>query len=198
MGEDIILKATELGINTCWVTFESSNVVKDRLAISTGKELTAIIAMGYNDAEGKKKVINPTKTGENYSKSNMEVVPLKNSSTRLSVEEIVYIGEWGKNAGLEELKNRGLFDAFHYAGLAPSTLNRQPWRFIVDDGQVILAVRDDEHTNTYEERIDAGIVMHHFGAIVDETLFKLNWKLEKPSKDYKIPSDYVVVGYCNI
>lgn len=196
IGEDIILKANELGVDTCWITFENSNEIKSKLGVSTDKEVTAIIALGYN-ASTEKKVINPTKTGQNYSKSDLDVVS-SNTSYRLGVEEVVYIKEWEKNATLEQLEERAVLDAFHYARMAPSTLNRQPWRFILDDGVVVLAVRKDEHTNTYEEKIDAGIVMLYFEAIVDTTLFDLNWKFDKLEKDYKIPEDYEVVAYCNI
>lgn len=196
IGEDIILKANELGVDACWITFKDSNEIKVKLEISTNKEVTAIIALGYN-ASTDKKVVNPTKTGQNYSKSNLDVVS-SNTSYRLGVEEVVYIKEWGKNATIEQLEERAVLDAFHYARMAPSTLNRQPWRFILDDGIVVLAVRKDEHTNTYEEQIDAGIVMLYFEAIVDTTLFDLNWKFEQPAKDYKIADDYEIVAYCNI
>lgn len=196
IGEDIILKATELGVDSCWITFENSDLIKEKLNISTDKEVTAIIALGYN-ANADKKVVNPTKTGENYSKSKLEIVS-SNTSYRLGVEEVVFMKEWGKNATVEELEERAILDAFHYARMAPSTLNRQPWRFIVDDGIVVLTVRKDEHTNSYEERIDAGIVMLYFEVIVDMTLFELNWKFEKPKKDYNIPEEYEVVAVCNI
>jgi len=81
--------------------------------------------------------------------------------------------------------------------LAPSTKNRQPWRFMYDNGIVVLAVRKDESTNEYEEKIDAGIVMLYFKLIVDSTLFNVAWKLGKTEKEYEIPSDYSIVAYCN-
>ena len=82
--------------------------------------------------------------------------------------------------------------------MAPSTLNRQPWRFIIDGGQVVLAVKKDDFTSEYERRIDAGIAMLYFGLIVDITMFDSKWSVDEINKDYKIPSDYDIVGYCNI
>lgn len=197
IGESIVLKATELEIDSCWITFEKGETVLNTLGINTNKKLAAIIGLGYEDPSNKKKVINQTKTGESYSLSNMEIID-NDTSTRLGVEDIVYIDEWGKNIDAETLAERALLDAFNYARMAPSTLNRQPWRFIVDGGRVILAVRNDEYTNTYESKIDAGIVMLFFELIVRTTLFDTSWTLETADKKYNIPSDYKYIGYCNI
>lgn len=197
IGESIVLKATELDIDSCWITFEDSYKILSKLEIDSDKEIVAIIALGYESVNSKKKVVNPTKTGESYSLSDMEIID-NDTSTRLGVEEIVYIDEWGKNIDAETLAERALLDAFNYARMAPSTLNRQPWRFIVDGGKVILAVRNDEYTNTYESKIDAGIVMLFFELIVRTTLFDTSWTLEKTDKKYSIPTDYKYIGYCNI
>ncbi|MCC0703175.1 nitroreductase family protein [Clostridioides sp. ES-S-0049-02] len=197
IGENIIFKVTDLGIGSCWVTFEDSKKVLDKLGIDSDKEVTGIIAIGYGENASNTKVLNATKTGDNYSKSDMQVVS-DNSSSRLGVEEVVYMDEWGNNANTNILEERALLDAFHYARLAPSTLNRQPWRFIVDGGVVVLAVRKDGHTNLYEEKIDVGIVMLYFATIISATMFELKWNLGTQDKDYKIPEDYKIVGYCNI
>jgi len=61
-----------------------------------------------------------------------------------------------------------------------------------------LTVRKDDSTGTYEEEIDAGIVMLYFEAIVDTTLTDITWTLNVPEKNYNIPNNYAVVGYCNI
>ena len=195
VGEQIVLKALDMEIGSCWVTFNDSDIVKSNLGINSDKEVVAIIALGYD--ANKTKIINVPKYGDNKSKAAIEKVS-DNTSERLGVEEIVYLNSWGCNATADDLYNRALLDAFHYARLAPSTLNRQPWRFILDDGTVVLAVRDDDHTGTYEEEIDAGIVMLYFEAIADITLTDVTWTLEAPQKDYNIPKEYVAVGYCSI
>ncbi len=195
IGEEIVLKALDMQIGSCWVTFNDSDLVKSNLGIKSDKEVVAIIALGYD--ANKTKIINIHKIGENESKTKLAKVA-DNISERLGVEDIVYLNSWGNNATAHELENRALLNAFHYARLAPSTLNRQPWRFILDDDTVVLAVRDDEHTGAYEEEIDSGIVMLYFEAIVDSTLTDITWKLNPPEKNYNIPEDYVIVGYCNI
>lgn len=177
MGERLMLKAKDLGIDSCWITFKDSNAIKEKLDISSDKEVTAIIAIGYEDNKNTKN---------------------KSVSDRLGVEEIVYMGEWGNNANVVDLDERGLLDAFSYARMAPSSLNRQPWRFIIDGGNIVLAVKKDDFTSDYEGSIDTGIAMLYFGLIVDTTMFDLQWNVGSIDKDYKIPDDYEIVGYCSI
>ena len=63
----------------------------------------------------------------------------------------------------------------------------------------LLSVGDSSASRfLYERGIDAGIAMLYFGLIVDTTMFDSKWSVENIDKDYKIPSDYEVVGYCNI
>lgn len=177
IGERLILKSRSLDIDSCWITFDDSDKIKEKLNISSNKDVTAIIALGY---------------GENVKAKN------KRSSERLGIEEIVYMGEWGNNASIDELEERGLLDAFSYARMAPSTLNRQPWRFIIDGGNLVLAVKKDGFTGDYEKCIDAGIAMLYFGLIIDSTMFDLKCNVGTPEKAYNIDSDYEIMGYCMI
>lgn len=177
MGERIILKARDLGIDSCWVTINDSNAIKEKLEILSDKEVTAIIALGYED----------TKQTKNNA-----------VAERLSVDQIVYMDKWGNNASVVELEERYLLEAFNYARMAPSTLNRQPWRFIIDGEKIILAIKNDDFTTNYEKGIEAGIAMLYFGLIIDTTMFDLKWSIGSIDKDYNIADDYEVVGYCSI
>ena len=47
---------------------------------------------------------------------------------------MVYMGEWEKKATVDELLDRALYEPLSCATMAPSTLSRQPWRFIIDGG----------------------------------------------------------------
>jgi len=89
-------------------------------------------------------------------------------------------------------------EAFAFSKLAPSTLNGQPWRFLLTGGKAILAIKKDRNTNTYEQKIDTGIIMFVFQAIVSSTLFNLSWKLEQPTDAVEIPEEFEIVGYCMV
>jgi len=194
LGENLMLKLQDLDVDSCWITFSDSDIIKERIHLDTDKEVTALIAFGYGVSQ--KKMINLVKTGGNYSKANMQ--EKKYISDRLATDEIVYLEKWGNKPDLEYLEQRMLAEPLSYATLAPSTLNRQPWRFIIDKGMLILAVRDDKATNTYEERIDAGIQMLYFDLVMQQTLMKVNWIVDKPEKNYDVPAEYNLVAYCKL
>lgn len=193
LTQDILLKAFELGIGSCWITMKDSEDVKRKLNINSDKKLTALIALGY--AEEKSKVLYKNVSDYNPSKAEVEIIK-DNTADRLATKNIVYKDTWGNNADVDELINLGIFDGLYYARMAPSSKNRQPWRFIVDNGLVVLAMRKDEFSTEYEEKIESGIVMLYFATIISSTMFEINWNLTSPQKDYKIPNEYKIVAYC--
>ena len=65
-------------------------------------------------------------------------------------------------------------------------------------GIFVLAVKKDGFASDYEASIDTGIAMLYFSLIIDTTMFDLKWNVGNVDKDYKIPDDYEVVGYCSI
>ncbi|MDR0879674.1 MAG: nitroreductase family protein [Clostridioides sp.] len=195
IGESIVLKAEDLGISSCWITFEDGDKILDALEIKTDKKIHAIISLGYESSASKKKVVNQMKTGENYSLCELGIAD-NDTASRLDVDEIVYIDEWGKKAETAILKSRGLLDVFNHTRMAPSTLNRQPWRFLVDGCRVVLAIKDEPEASHYDDQIDAGIVMFSFEMLVRSTLCDTRWAFD--DIDYNIPAGYKYIGYCEL
>lgn len=192
-AQDIMFKAWELGVGSCWITFKDGEEVKEKLNINSDKKLTALISLGYDD--NKNKVVYDTLYEHNPSKTDVKIVE-DNVSERIGLRDFVFMNKWGEIADPDELTNMGLLEALVSAKRAPSTMNRQPWRFIVDNGTIVLALRSDSYTDEYEEKIDAAEVMFYFETIVDTTLFDMHWNFGKPEKDYEVPDDYRIVGYC--
>lgn len=192
-AEDVRFKAFELGVGSCWISIHDGELIKEKLNIKSDKKLSALIALGFDD--NKNKVIIENVSEYNPSKADVSIVE-DNVSERLRISDIVYMNKFGEKADPDEVANLGLLEAFFFARLAPSTKNRQPWRFIYDDGMVILVMRKDKDINEYEEKIDTGLVMLYYQLIVDNTLFNMDWKFGKPEKEYEVPSDYNIVAYC--
>jgi len=69
---------------------------------------------------------------------------------------------------------------------------------LLDQEKVILAIRKNKSISNYEEKIDIGISMLYFESIVKQTLMNVDWKFEKTDKNYNIPDNFKIVGYCNI
>lgn len=190
-AQDIMLKAWSLGIASCWITFEDGEIIKNKLGIDSDKKLAALIALGYEEPQFKVLY----EKGKYNTSSNVKVID-DNTSERLGIRDLVFSKEWGKKADPDELVNYGLLEGFFYGILAPSYKNRQPWRFIVDNGTVVLAVKKDIYVTEYEEKIDTAVIMLYFEAIIESTLYDITWKFGKPEKDYKVPCDYEIAAYC--
>lgn len=192
-AQDIMLKAWSLGIASCWISFEDGEEVKEKLGIKSDKKLAALIALGYEDAHNK--VLYENDSVYNPSKAEVTIVE-DNVTERLGIRDMVFTKEWGQKADPDELVNYGLLEGFFYGILAPSYKNRQPWRFIVDKGTVVLALKKDIYVTEYEEKIDTAVIMLYFNAIIESTLYDITWKFGKPEKDYGVPDDYRIVAHC--
>lgn len=70
-GEQFVLLAQTLGLNSCWVglTFKKQ---PDRYTIAPGEAMHGVIALGYGETQGVQHYVRPT---ENYYKSALSVVP---------------------------------------------------------------------------------------------------------------------------
>jgi hypothetical protein len=193
--ENIMVKAYDLGVGSCWITFDDGELIKEKLSIKSDKKLAGLIALGFDD--NKLKILNEPKTGDNPSKANIRFEE-DNVTIMLDVEDVVFIEKWGNRADADELQIRGLLDAFNFARFAPSSLNKQPWRFIIDKDLVILALKKDPMVSDYDSKVDIGIVMLYFDLIVNNSIKDTNWQLGKPDKEYNVPHDFLIVGSCSI
>lgn len=152
--ESLITKATELGLGTCWISIENVDENTKNKVLNNGNKVNYLLAVGYPAAK------NPFEE---------EAV-----SCRLSIEEIVYKDEIGKNIELDEIEHRGLSDLFYYIRFAPSSYNNQPWRFVLKEDRVILTLlcNDDKCS-----LIDAGIIMYYFENMVKSIGINGEWTL---------------------
>lgn len=154
--EKLITKLNGMGLDTCWVSVKDvdNNTKKEVFKDLTG-EVNYILAIGYG------KPRNPF-VNETFSE-------------RIGVEELVFDKEIGHHANIDDLENRGLGDLFYYVRFAPSTLNKQPWRFLLEKDKVTLLIK----YNKGEEPnlVDAGIVMYYFEALGESIGLSSKWEL---------------------
>lgn len=67
-GEQLVLKAQQMGLNTCWVAMTFKKV-KTAFVINQGEKLCVVIAIGYGVTQG---MTHPTKTFEEVTEVNGE------------------------------------------------------------------------------------------------------------------------------
>ena len=143
MGEGIVLEAESLQLNTCWV---SGSFRRDATAALLGIEENEVV---------------------------LAVTPVGYATPKLSFEEKVLTG-FGLTHRRKPLSDMiigiepsewptWIKAALHSARLAPSAINRQPWRFRVERDSITVA-NDSGKTkreSVQSKRLDCGIAMLH-------------------------------------
>jgi nitroreductase len=142
IGEALILEATRVGVSTCWVG-----------GFFNRKRTAAYVDMGLSD---RIYAVSPLgRAGEAKSSGEKLMSFTARSRSRKGLEVIAPGAEtsaWPDWA-LEGVKA---------AQIAPSASNRQPWRFRLENGSVVLATDGGFENPVVSRRLDCGIAMLHF------------------------------------
>lgn len=140
--EQAVLEATRLGVASCWITGTYNPDEAARIVDTEPGEIVAAgIAMGYPREDRIARL------------HDRAVRRLAGGHQRKPLEKIVFDGRWGQSWAPEG-KDPDLVELLTCAQLAPSASNRQPWRFIVGDDEIALAL-------ARPAPIDGGITMSH-------------------------------------
>jgi len=173
--ERAILRATDLGLGTCWLggSFSKSRFAR-RLALAEGEQMPAVAAVGYA-------------VEESFARDRIR--KMAGSSFRRPPQELFFDGAFGTPLSPE--------DAGAYAGAlelvrwAPSASNKQPWRIVRTPAgwHVLLARTKGYGRGTLMftmlrmadlQRVDMGIAMCHFELGAREAGFDGAWVIEDP------------------
>ena len=188
--EDLILKLTDLQLDSCWVTFTDSEQVKESLGIESDLQVAAIAAFGYGEKTTRRLRLNIK------SMSNIDIIAKRQYfEPKVSVRELVHRGSWGSREGLEDaigFYDDMLWEAFYAASLAPSYLNRQAYGFLLKPGSVTLVSKPDEYNTPIDADLSLGIVLHHFTAVARDWTGNLRWRFDPEGVD--LPEGYRAVA----
>lgn len=192
--EDMVLKITELDLDSCYVTFTDSEQVKDALGIESGLDVAAIVAFGYG-----KKTIRRLRLNI-LSMSNVDVVAKhRYMEPKRRVQDMAFLDRWGNSYNLD--RYIGFFDdmlweSLYAASLAPSYLNRQAYGFVLHDGAISLVSRPDEYNTPIDGALSLGIVLHHFTAVAENWAGKLSWRFGPEDAALELPEGHRVIATC--
>jgi len=160
-GEGIILEATALGLNTCWVggLFRADKVAS-LIEIKSNERVLAVTPIGYaHDSES---------LGEKLMSG------FGRTHRRLPVSKLVNRTEWD---GLSQWVKT----VIQAARLAPSAVNRQPWSFDIEDDSIVVRTRKHGPLITISKRLDCGIAMLHIEVAALSCGIRCQWQfLENP------------------
>ena len=192
--EDLILKLTEMNLDTCWLTFADSADVKKALLVDPGMEVAAIVAFGYGVKTTKRLRLNVR------SMSDVDLVAQhRYVEPKRSVYDMAFIDSWGNTYKLDEhigFFDEMLWESLYAATLAPSYLNRQAYGFVVHPSGISLVSRPDAYNTQIDGELSLGIVMHHFTAVAENWTGKIIWRFGKTTADLELPEGHEVIATC--
>ena len=140
-GEQVVLLAQTLGLNTCWVGLTFSKQ-PDSYKVRDGEHLVCLVPVGYGANQG---VQHPQK------KTVADVCEDKRNLTSNS------------NSGLTSNLPAWFIRGAEAALLAPTAVNQQLFRFVLHDGNKVEAKKAFSLTNGMGyASVDLGIVKYHF------------------------------------
>jgi len=155
-GEAIILEATALGLNTCWVAgFFRPEIVTSLIEVTKNEQVLAITPVGY------------ARESESWEEKVMS--RFGRSHNRLPLSKLV------RGLPKEEWPN-WVSVSLEAARLAPSAVNRQPWGFNVQDNGITVFVRTSGPEFNVSKRLDCGIAMLHLEVAAISSGCKGEWE----------------------
>ncbi|MGM0603397.1 MAG: nitroreductase family protein [Bacillota bacterium] len=138
LGEAAVLEATDLGLATCWTAGryreEKSRV---NLKMKPNEKLAAVSPLGFSS--------------ESYLFNQNFISKLFPRHDRKSLDELC-------EGGFDSDWPGWIKNALKTARIAPSRLNRQPWRFKVEPDQIIVKCKG---TPTPYRKLECGIALLH-------------------------------------
>jgi hypothetical protein len=147
--EKVLLKATEIGISTCWIGYFDPTYFEE-VIIDNEFEIPSLVILGYSD--GKQ---------TNLDKLSRFTV---NASKRLSWDKLFF--NYNSNLPLMPGSIKSYSDSLEMVRLGPSSGNTQPWRIYLDDMTNEFHFFKKPIKKSYEEKgihdIDMGIALSHF------------------------------------
>ena len=157
LGEGVILEATSLGLNTCWVGgfFRRAAVLK-QMDLQNDERVLAITPVGYSKEKSDRVGV----SSKQY--------------RRKSLDKLIVNGELDGSKWIRP--------ALEAARIAPSAANRQPWRFQINNDSIAVLANSKREGFGVSRKLDCGIAMLHLelGALASGG--KGSWEfLEYPS-----------------
>jgi nitroreductase len=137
-GEGLILEATAMGLGSCWVGgFFYPRQVSRRIDMGPEEKVIAISPVGPSP--------------EDYSFDEKIMKGFVRSHRRKALSSLV-------KGPVETLWAKAALEA---ARLAPSAVNRQPWRFRLKDESITICTDSRRDSSKISKRLDCGIAMLH-------------------------------------
>ena len=190
--QDLLLKLSDLELDSCWLTFTDSDEIKGVLGIESPMDVVAIAAFGYGKKTVRRLRLNIRSMSDVDIKAKYRYMEPKRS-----VNDLVFVDTWGNSQDLD--RYIGFFDdmlweSLFAASLAPSYLNRQAYGFLLHDGSISLVSRPDSCNTPIDGDLSLGIALLHFTAVAENWAGTLHWNFDAPADGLQIPRDHKLIA----
>ena len=139
VGEAVILEATALGLDTCWVGgMFRPKAAAAHIPLEDGEKILSVTPVGYAE--------------ESYNAAEKLFKRFAKSVKRKSLNQLIVNGH---------IHSPWVGKALEAARLAPSAANRQPWRFSIGDDSITISIETARDSSFISRRLDCGIAMLH-------------------------------------
>jgi len=164
--ERIILKATDLGLGTCWMvsTYNRKQLVQ-KINLGDNEHFAIVSPLGYSAL--KKRPVERI----------MRQIP--KSDQRKPWEELFFYSDFKTPLVRDDTDEYGI--ALEMLRLSPSAANTQPWRIIKQNyGYDLYVIKDDRGERHVIDcnYNDVGIAMCHFELTAEEIGLNGEWKID--------------------
>lgn len=150
--EKFLMKAHELGLGTVWI---GGTMPREKFEAATGlgenEVMPCISPLGV---EAKKMSVKETLMRKGVK-----------ADTRYKFEELFYNGDFASPLSEGQAMGMGIRDDLESVRIAPSAVNKQPWRIVIDGKNAHFYVKHDKGyiTPDYDlQVIDLGIALYNF------------------------------------
>ena len=193
LAAQLELKLTELKLNTCFLSINEAKAVKTALNISSPLTVTTCISFGHGNPEKDSNRI------DIKSRSDVRMEKIKGHiAPKIAMVELVSQSVFGQSCDFaEDAMDPNWEKAFYASSLAPAALNRQTYRFLIEDNMLYLLDREVKHITREDRYLNDGIVMFYFHTVLTAHFHKPDsWTVGTVEKkpEWKVPEEYFVVG----
>lgn len=150
--EKLLMRAHELGLGTVWIGGTMPREKFEQASeLAEGEVMPCMSPLGVPARKMSVK--------ENLMRKGVK------ADQRIKFEELFFVGDFATPMTEGYAKEHGLFDDLEAVRCAPSAVNKQPWRIVIDGNKAHFYEKHDKGymTPDYDlQKIDIGIALYHF------------------------------------
>ena len=178
--EKLVLYADSLGIGTVWIGGTMNRDAFERAVdLKDDEVLPCVSPLGYKaEKQSLRETMMRKGTG---------------ADSRLPFEKLFF--EHNFDTPLAMDKASDLSEAFEMVRWAPSAVNKQPWRIVVDGKDVHFYEKKSKgyvNASGWDmQKIDMGIAMCHFSIGLEQKNIKADFMLKEPDIEHSANTEYI-------